>query len=281
MIFVHLRGWKEARCMAKQRLDKMMVERGIVPSRERATGLILAGRVLVEEQKVTKAGSAVEADAAIRILGEDMPFVSRGGLKLRGALDLWSIHLQNRLCVDIGASTGGFTDCMLQAGAAAVLAVDTGYGQMHMSLRNDSRVRLMERTNARLLEPEVLLTQSSLLAQAQSASLPPDLAPSFFAMDVSFISATLVVPAVVRSLSKPGRSWMGEAVTLVKPQFEAGREWVGKGGIVRDAAAYEIAIDRVRGAVAEAGGTTVDVTDSPITGAEGNREFLLYARFAS
>ncbi|SEC58815.1 TlyA family RNA methyltransferase [Terriglobus roseus] len=265
--------------MAKQRLDKVMVERGMVPSRERATGLILAGRVLVAEQKLTKAGAAVDGDVAIRILGEGMPFVSRGGLKLRGALDRWDIDLRGRLCVDIGASTGGFTDCMLQAGAAAVLAVDTGYGQMHMSMRNDARVGLMERTNARLLEPGVLLTQSSALAQSATPALAPDVAPSFFAMDVSFISATLVVPAVVRSLAPAEQQWRGEAVTLVKPQFEAGREWVGKGGIVRDPAAYEIAIDRVRGAVAEAGGVTVDVTDSPITGAEGNREFLLYARF--
>jgi 23S rRNA (cytidine1920-2'-O)/16S rRNA (cytidine1409-2'-O)-methyltransferase len=265
--------------MAKQRLDKVMVERGMVPSRERATGLILAGRVLVDEQKLTKTGAAVNADVVIRILGDEMPFVSRGGLKLRGALDCWDIDLRGRLCVDIGASTGGFTDCMLQAGASAVLAVDTGYGQMHMSMRNDTRVGLMERTNARLLEPGVLLTQSSSLARSITPALPPDVAPSFFAMDVSFISATLVVPAVVRSLAPEGRQWHGEAVTLVKPQFEAGREWVGKGGIVRDPAAYDIAIDRVRGAVTGAGGVTVDVTDSPITGAEGNREFLLYARF--
>jgi 23S rRNA (cytidine1920-2'-O)/16S rRNA (cytidine1409-2'-O)-methyltransferase len=265
--------------MAKQRLDKVMVERGMVPSRERATGLILAGRVLVDEQKLTKAGTAVGDDVAIRILGEEMPFVSRGGLKLRGALERWKIDLQGRLCADIGASTGGFTDCMLQAGAAAVLAVDTGYGQLHMSLRNDARVRLMERTNARLLEAGVLLTQVDALAQSISHPLPHGIGPTFFAMDVSFISATLVVPAVVRSLAKEGQRWSGEAVTLVKPQFEAGREWVGKGGIVRDPAAYDIAIDRVRGAVADVGGETVDVADSPITGAEGNREFLLYARF--
>ena len=252
----------------KLRLDKAMVEQGIAPSRERAAGLILAGRVLVDEQKQTKAGFAIPPDAVIRVLGEDMPYVSRGGLKLRGALDHWAIDLAGRTCVDIGASTGGFTDCMLQAGAIAVLAVDTGYGQLAMSLRQDARVRLMERTNARLLEAAVLQREAAL----QSAVVP-----TFFSMDVSFISATLVVPAVVRSL---GDAWQGEAVILVKPQFEAGREWVGKGGIVRDPAAYEIAIHRVRGAVAESGGTTVDVIDSPITGTEGNREFLLFARFA-
>ena len=255
--------------MAKLRLDKAMVEQGIAPSRERAVGLILAGRVLVDEQKQTKAGFAITEDAVIRVLGEDMPYVSRGGLKLRGALDHWAIELAGRSCVDIGASTGGFTDCMLQAGAVAVLAVDTGYGQLAMSLRQDARVRLMERTNARLLEPSVLLREAALLST---------IAPTFFSMDVSFISATLVVPAVVRSL---GPDWSGEAVILVKPQFEAGREWVGKGGIVRDPAAYEIAINRVRGAVVECGGAVADVIDSPITGTEGNREFLLYARFGS
>lgn len=253
--------------MAKVRLDKAMVEQGFAPSRERATSLILAGRVLVNEQKQTKAGFALAEDAAIRVLGDDMPFVGRGGLKLRGALDAWSIDLKGRVCVDIGASTGGFTDCMLQAGAAAVLAVDTGYGQLAMSLRQDARVRLLERTNARLLE------EGSLLREA--ASLSP-VTPSFFSMDVSFISATLVVPAVAGAL---GPSWTGECVVLVKPQFEAGREWVGKGGIVRDPAAYEIAIERVRRAVVECGGVVADVMDSPITGTEGNREFLLHARF--
>jgi len=262
--------------MPKLRLDKLLLERGLAPSRERAASLILAGRVLVDEQKLTKAGASVEDTATLRVLGEDMPFVSRGGLKLRGALDHWKIDLTARLCADIGASTGGFTDCMLQAGASAVLAVDTGYGQLHMQLRNDPRVRLLERTNARLLAPASLLAET----QALATSLNIQAAPSFFAMDVSFISATLVVPAVVPALAPAGQTWQGEAILLVKPQFEAGREWVGKGGIVRDPAAYTIAIDRVRGAVADLKGETVDVIDSPITGAEGNREFLLYARFA-
>jgi len=262
--------------MPKLRLDKLLLERGLAPSRERAASLILAGRVLVDEQKLTKAGASIEDTATLRVLGEDMPFVSRGGLKLRGALDHWKIDLTARLCADIGASTGGFTDCMLQAGASAVLAVDTGYGQLHMQLRNDPRVRLLERTNARLLAPASLLAET----QALATSLNFQAAPSFFAMDVSFISATLVVPAVVPALAPAGQPWQGEAILLVKPQFEAGREWVGKGGIVRDPAAYTIAIDRVRGAVADLKGETVDVIDSPITGAEGNREFLLYARFA-
>ena len=262
--------------MEKMRLDKLMLQRGLVPSRERAISLILAGRVLVDEQKLTKAGSSVACEAGIRILGEEMPYVSRGGLKLRGALERWSIDLHQRLCVDIGASTGGFTDCMLQAGAAAVLAVDTGYGQMAMTLRNDPRVRLLERTNARLLSPGALIAEAASLAQSCSVAG----VSSFLSMDVSFISASLVLPGVVRALSAPGNAWTGEGVVLVKPQFEAGREWVGKGGIVRDSAAYEIAVDRVREAVKTLNGTTVDVMESPITGAEGNREFLLLARFA-
>jgi 23S rRNA (cytidine1920-2'-O)/16S rRNA (cytidine1409-2'-O)-methyltransferase len=260
----------------KVRLDKLMLDRNLAPSRERAAGLILAGRVLVDEQKLTKAGAAVVADAAIRILGEEMPYVSRGGLKLRGALDRWSIALQGRLCVDIGASTGGFTDCMLQAGAVAVLAVDTGYGQLAMKLRTDQRVRLLERTNARLLAPGSLLLETEKL----TASLTLAAAPDFFCMDVSFISATLVLPAVIQALAQPVERWKGEAVVLVKPQFEAGREWVGKGGIVRDPEGHTIAVERVRAAVNDAGGLTVDVMESPITGMEGNHEFLLFARFA-
>ncbi len=257
--------------MGKLRLDKLLVERGLVPSRERAASLILAGRVLVDNQKLAKAGAAVEDGCEIRILGGEMPYVSRGGLKLRGALDYWHIDLAGRMCVDIGASTGGFTDCMLQAGAVAVLAVDTGYGQLAMSLRTDPRVRLLERTNARLLAPGTLLGEAAKLVTYRK--------PDFISMDVSFISATLVLPAVLQSLAQPGTRWDGDAVILVKPQFEAGREWVGKGGIVRDPAAYTVAVDRVRAAIAAAHGETAGVIDSPITGAEGNREFLLHAVF--
>ncbi len=261
--------------MGKVRLDKLMLERGLVSSRERATSLILAGRVLANEQKLTKAGTAVAEDSAIRLLGEEMPYVSRGGLKLRGALDRWHIDLRERFCVDVGASTGGFTDCMLQAGASGVLAIDTGYGQMAMSIRNHERVRLLERTNARLLPGGALLGEARQLASLHSIPAPPD----FFAMDVSFISATLVLPAVIESLALSGERWAGEGVVLVKPQFEAGRQWVGKGGIVRDPEAHTLAVNRVRAAVAELGGTTIDVAESPITGAEGNREFLLHCRF--
>ncbi|HEX6496627.1 MAG TPA: TlyA family RNA methyltransferase [Acidobacteriaceae bacterium] len=247
----------------KVRLDKFLVERGLVPSRERAQALILAGRVLVNEQKVEKPGAAVAEDAAVRLLGEEMPYVSRGGLKLEAALAHWQVDVNGRACADVGASTGGFTDCLLQHGAAAVLAIDTGYGQIAHKLRVDPRVRLLERTNARNLKPEQVTSLVTFIA----------VPITFLAMDVSFISATLVLPAVVRTMPL-----LTEMVVLVKPQFEAGREHVGKGGIVRDPNAHRLAVERVRAAVAELGGTEIEVMDSPVLGAEGNREFLLHAR---
>jgi 23S rRNA (cytidine1920-2'-O)/16S rRNA (cytidine1409-2'-O)-methyltransferase len=252
----------------KVRLDKALVERGLVPSRERAQALILAGRVLVAGQKTEKPGTPIPDDAELRLLGEDLRYVSRGGLKLEGALTHWAIDLEGRSCVDVGASTGGFTDCMIQHGAASVLAVDTGYGQIAHKLRVDPRVSLMERCNARTLQT------------GQLAATPA----TFLAMDVSFISATLVLPAVLAALAPPSqvpaRLWSGEAVILIKPQFEAGREHVGKGGIVRDEAARQLAINRVRSCVTELGGRDLEVIESPITGMEGNREYLLHARFA-
>jgi 23S rRNA (cytidine1920-2'-O)/16S rRNA (cytidine1409-2'-O)-methyltransferase len=250
----------------KLRLDKLLVDRGLTPTRERAQALILAGRVLVDEQKVEKPGASVSFAANIRLLGDDLRYVSRGGLKLEGALQHWKIDLKEKFCLDVGASTGGFTDCMLQHGAARVLAVDTGYGQIAQKLRSDPRVSLMERTNARKLVP---------------GDLPAGI--EFLSMDVSFISATLVLPAVVSAVLSASEAQEAsdilEAVVLIKPQFEAGREHIGKGGIVRDPAAHQLAIDRVRSAVLETGGTDVDVIDSPIHGAEGNREFLLHTRF--
>lgn len=242
---------------AKARLDVLLVERGLAQSRERARALILAGRVLVNEQKTDKAGAAVSADAALRILGEDLPYVSRGGLKLAAALEHWQIDVEGRRCLDVGASTGGFTDCLLQHGAAHVTAVDTGFGQIAMKLRSDERVRLLERTNARMLEPGSLVEDAATL----------------LVMDVSFISATLLLEPVFEAAPT-----LAEAVVLVKPQFEAGREHVGKGGIVRDAAAHALAIERAAGCVRGLGWTVVGTTPSPITGAEGNQEFLLYAR---
>jgi len=232
----------------------------MAPTRERAQALILAGRVLVDEQKVEKPGHAVADTAALRMLGDDLRYVSRGGLKLEAALGHWQIDLRGRFCLDVGASTGGFTDCMLQHGAARVLAVDTGYGQIADSLRRDARVTLMERTNARNLVP---------------GDLPAGI--SFLAMDVSFISATLVLPPVMRAIRAEEGAPI-EAVVLVKPQFEAGRENVGKGGIVRDPAAHQLAIERVRACLAETGGVAMEVIDSPILGTEGNREFLMHAR---
>lgn len=246
----------------KTRLDKLLVERGVITTRERAQAMILAGRVLVNEQKISKPGTPVPEDAVFRLLGEEIRYVSRGGLKLEAALAHWQIDLKNRFCLDVGTSTGGFTDCMLQHGAARVLAVDTGYGQIAQSLRSDPRVTLMERTNARLLSP---------------GDLPEGI--SFIAMDVSFISATLVLPPVVEAAFRD-RGNIAEIVVLIKPQFEAGRQHIGKGGIVRDPAAHQLAIDRVRGCILERDAKDIDVIDSPITGAEGNREFLLHARFS-
>ncbi len=250
----------------KIRLDKMLVDRGHAASRERAQALVLAGRVLVGEQRVDKPGTPVAEDAVLRLLGEDMRYVSRGGLKLQKALAHWQIDLAGLCCADIGASTGGFTDCMLQHGASSVLAVDTGYGQIAQKLRSDPRVTLRERCNARLLQPGELAGEEPIIF--------------FLAMDVSFISATLVLPPVLAALVPPGKRWAGEAVILVKPQFEAGREYVGKGGIVRDEAGHQVAIDRIRQCVAGLEGREIDLIDSPIRGMEGNHEFLLRARFA-
>ena len=252
----------------KSRLDKLLFQRGLAPSRERAQAIILAGRVLVNEQKVEKAGALVEAEATIRILGDDQPFVSRGGLKLARALEHWHVDVRDKCCMDVGASTGGFTDCLLQNGASRVIAVDTGYGQMDLTLRSDPRVHLLEKTNARYLTPERIWTGPETREHI-----------SFVAMDVSFISARLVLPAVVRCACASALGNAFELVLLVKPQFEVGRGQVGKGGIVRDPQAQQAAVTRVTGVVEELGGTEIDVIESPILGAEGNREFLLHARF--
>jgi len=245
----------------KMRLDLLLVDRGLAASRERARALILAGRVLVSEQKIDKPGAPVAADAGLRLLGEDQPYVSRGGLKLAAALAHWQIAVAGRVCLDVGASTGGFTDCLLQHGAAQVTAIDTGFGQIAMKLRNDPRVRLMERTNARLLE-------AGSLAAAEGEQ-----EKTLLVMDVSFISATLLLPAVFAAAPS-----LVEAIILVKPQFEAGREHVGKGGIVRDPEAHELAIRKVADCVQSLGWQVVETIPSPITGAEGNKEFLLYAK---
>jgi 23S rRNA (cytidine1920-2'-O)/16S rRNA (cytidine1409-2'-O)-methyltransferase len=245
----------------KARIDLLLVERGLAPSRERARALILAGKVLVSEQKIDKPGTTVLADARIRLLGEDLPYVSRGGVKLAAALEHWQIAVNGRACLDVGASTGGFTDCLLQRGAAHVTAVDTGFGQIAMKLRNDPRVRLLERNNARFLAPGALEEERTTSAL------------TLLVMDVSFISATLLLEPVFAAAPH-----LAEAVILVKPQFEAGREHVGKGGIVRDPAAHQYAIDKVASCAASLGWEVVESIPSPITGVEGNREFLLYAK---
>jgi 23S rRNA (cytidine1920-2'-O)/16S rRNA (cytidine1409-2'-O)-methyltransferase len=251
----------------KTRLDKLLVERGLTTSRERAQALILAGKVLVNEQKIEKAGASIDSESILRLLGENVRYVSRGGLKLEKALDHWQINLHHKVCLDVGASTGGFSDCMLQHGAAKVIAVDTGYGQMDFGLRNDPRIRLLEKTNARYL-------------QADDIAEPV----AFIAMDVSFISATQVLPAVIRAtklldiapVAVPNQEAC-EIVVLVKPQFEVGRELVGKGGIVRDESAQQAAVAKVETALAQLGCVRSGWIESPILGGEGNREFLLHA----
>jgi 23S rRNA (cytidine1920-2'-O)/16S rRNA (cytidine1409-2'-O)-methyltransferase len=241
----------------------LLLERGLAASRERAQALILAGKVLVNGQKVEKAGTGIDTEAEIRLLGQELKYVSRGGLKLERALARWQIDVGGKVCLDVGASTGGFTDCLLQHGASRVIAVDTGHGQMDFRLRQDARVRLLEKTNARYLTREQVGDTVDLVV-----------------MDVSFISATLVLPAVMAAAfpealaEERGR----QVIVLVKPQFEVGREQVGKGGIVRDPTAQSAAVEKVRQTVVELGLAKTDVIESPILGAEGNREFLLYAR---
>lgn len=248
----------------KLRLDKLLVERGLVPSRERAQALILAGQVLVNEQKVEKAGAQVTGDVSLRLLGEDLRYVSRGGLKLERALDYWHIDVTNKVCLDVGASTGGFTDCLLQSGAARVIAVDTGYGQMDFKLRQDPRVRLLEKTNARYISDETIGEHVDLIV-----------------VDVSFISATLVLPPVLAAAfpEAPDARHGRRVIILVKPQFEAGREFVGKGGIVRDASARSAAVEKVKACILRLGAADVEVIESPILGAEGNHEYLLRVVF--
>lgn len=245
----------------KTRLDNLLVERGLAESRERAQALVLAGRVLVDEQRATKAGAPTERDASIRLLGGERKYVSRGGLKLEKALEYWKIDVQGNACLDVGTSTGGFTDCLLQHGAARVVAVDTGYGQIDFRLRQDPRVRLLENTNARYLTHDQL-----------------GVSIDFIAIDVSFISATSVLQTVINAaFSDPAVS--RQIVILVKPQFEVDREQVEKGGIVRNVEAQSASVEKVRNSLLNLHCKETDVIESPILGAEGNREFLLYGLF--
>jgi 23S rRNA (cytidine1920-2'-O)/16S rRNA (cytidine1409-2'-O)-methyltransferase len=243
-----------AKSVGRQRIDELLVERGLADSREKARALVLSGAVLVDGRKIDKAGHPVSQEARVEVTAR-LPYVSRGGVKLAHALNYFRIDVQGSICLDIGASTGGFTDCLLQAGAGRVYAVDTGAGQIDWRLRNDPRVILRERLNARYLEPSHI-------------GEPVDLA----VCDVSFISVTLVLPRIVPLMRETG-----EMVILIKPQFEVGRGHVGKGGVVRDPELHRAACDRVQEAV-QAMGLSAALTESPITGAEGNREFLLHAR---
>ena len=243
---------------AKERLDKLLVDRGLAGSRERARALILAGQVVVGEHAVDKAGARVETGAMIRLRGEDLPYVSRGGAKLAHALQIFAIEVVGRTALDVGASTGGFTDCLLQRGAAQVFAVDVGYGQLAWKLRIDPRVVCLERTNIRHLE-------------AAALGAHPDLA----VIDASFISLDKVLPPTLALLA-PG----AELIALIKPQFEVGRGQVGKGGVVRDPAQHAAVVARARRTAEELGCTVLGVTDSPLLGPKGNREFLIHLRKA-
>jgi 23S rRNA (cytidine1920-2'-O)/16S rRNA (cytidine1409-2'-O)-methyltransferase len=238
----------------KQRLDVLLVDRGLTESREKARALVLAGQVLVDGARAAKPGHSVSLESSIQLV-ERLPYVSRAGKKLEAALVAFAIDVTGRICLDVGASTGGFTDCLLQRGARRVYAVDVGRGQLDWRLRNDSRVAVREGINARYLRSEDIGEPAG-----------------FAACDVSFISVTLILPPVAALLGA-----QGEMVILVKPQFEVGRGQVGKGGIVRDTALHGAACQRVETAARELGFRT-ELMDSPILGAEGNKEFLLYAR---
>ena len=243
---------------AKTRVDVLLVERGFVESRQKAQAVIMSGNVFVAGQRVDKPGTAVPNEADIEVRGHVLRYVSRGGLKLEKAMKSFPLTLEGKICADIGASTGGFTDCMLQNGAVKVYSVDVGYGQLDWKLRNDPRVICMERTNARYLTHE---------------EIPDEL--DFASIDVSFISLKLIFPAL-QGLLREG----GEIACLIKPQFEAGREKVGKKGVVRDPAVHLEVLENFLLHAKESGFTVVDVTYSPIRGPEGNIEYLGYLRKA-
>ena len=240
--------------MAKKRLDVAMVEQGLAESRQKAQAIIMAGQVYVNGQKVDKAGAPVAEDAVVEVRGKTLRYVSRGGLKLEKAMACWPIQLNGAVCADIGASTGGFTDCMLQNGAEKVYAVDVGYNQLDWKLRTHPQVVCMERTNARYLTAE---------------QIPQPL--DFFSVDVSFISLNLILPAL-----RPLMKETGQGVCLVKPQFEAGKDKVGKKGVVRDPKVHLEVLEHFLEHAANAGFYVKDITFSPIKGPEGNIEYLGY-----
>ena len=236
----------------KMRLDLLLVERGLEESRQRAQAVIMSGVVYVDGRKADKPGMAVPAAAMVEVRGDKLPYVSRGGLKLEKAMAAFPVHLEGAVCADIGASTGGFTDCMLQNGAAKVYAVDVGRGQLAWKLRSDPRVVCLERTNARYLSRE---------------QVPEELA--FASVDVSFISLKLILPPLAALLAEGG-----QAVSLVKPQFEAGREKVGKKGVVRDPAVHVEVIEKITGFALDNGFSVLGLDFSPVKGPEGNIEYL-------
>lgn len=238
----------------KERLDVLLVSRGLAPSREKAKAVIMAGQVLVDGQREDKAGSVFKDTVEITVKGHTLPYVSRGGLKLEKAMTHFGVTLQDKICMDVGSSTGGFTDCMLQNGAVKVYAVDVGHGQLDWKLRNDERVVCMERTNIRYVTPEDIQE-----------------APSFISIDVSFISLTKVLLPVRNLLTEDG-----EVVCLIKPQFEAGREKVGKKGVVRDPAVHKEVIEAVIAYAKSISFTVRHLEYSPIKGPEGNIEYLLH-----
>ncbi len=245
--------------MSKVRLDVEMVKRGLSPSREKARAEIMAGEVRVNGVRAEKAGQEIPEEAEIVVVGEAIPFVSRGGLKLDKAVKVFSINLEGRVCADIGASTGGFTDVMLQNGASHVYAIDVGYGQLDWKLRNDDRVTVMERTNARNMAPDWF-----------------DQKVTFASIDVSFISLKLILPPLYQCLEEEG-----EVVALIKPQFEAGRNEVGKNGVIRDCSVHARICEEIMKFASNSGYAVKDLSYSPITGPKGNIEFLLYMQKSS
>ncbi|WP_224746758.1 TlyA family RNA methyltransferase [Pelovirga terrestris] len=238
----------------KKRLDVMLVERGLAASRERARALILAGQVVVDDHRVDKAGQQIDSQADIRLKTGDIPYVSRGGLKLAGALAAFDLQVGGRIALDVGASTGGFTDCLLQQGAVKVYAVDVGYNQLAWQLRDDPRVINLERCNIRHLQPE------------QLADIP-----ELAVIDASFISLSKVLPCTLSLLSPEA-----DIIALIKPQFEVGKGQVGKGGIVRDGALHDQVVERIRLLALDLGCCVKGIIESPVLGSKGNKEFLIH-----
>lgn len=242
--------------LMKKRLDQFLVEKGYFESRAKAQAMIISGKVLVNEKKIEKAGTLIAADSKIRILGDKLKYVSRGGLKLEKALTEFKITVSDKICIDIGASTGGFTDCLLQSGAKKVYAVDVGYGQLDLKIRNDKRVVVKEKTNARYLSKSDF-----------------DESVDIVTIDVSFISLTKILPSIFPLLKENG-----DVIALVKPQFEAKKEQVSKGGIIKDEKVHKEVLEKVKKSAVEIGFNFIAVCESPIFGADGNKEFLIHLK---